>query len=169
MKAYQVSYNEIYEQPNWVDYVVTDRPKNVDRGNMNFHLEEGVFTSSNSDYYANRWDKGHMAPARTFSDSFDNLYATFSFVNCAMQVDSLNRKQWNYLEMQEREWAKEYDSIQVKILLDFNESFNPVASSVNIPIGFSKKLLFSDGSTLCYYFENEIPDKNYEAYATACD
>ena len=38
---YKVSYNEIFEQPNWIEYTVSNRPKNVDRGNKDFYLESG--------------------------------------------------------------------------------------------------------------------------------
>ena len=86
---FTVSYNEVYEQPNWIEYSVSNRPKNVDRGNKDFYLESGVKTSDNDDYYKNEWDKGHLAPAATFSDSEDNLNKTFSFINCAMQIDDL--------------------------------------------------------------------------------
>ena len=75
---FKISYNEVYEQPNWIEYSVSNRPKNVDRGNKDFYLESGVKTSDNDDYYKNEWDKGHLAPAATFSDSEDNLNKTFS-------------------------------------------------------------------------------------------
>ena len=32
-------------------------------------IKHGVKTSDNADYYKNEWDKGHLAPAATFSDS----------------------------------------------------------------------------------------------------
>ena len=35
---YKVSYNEIYQQPNWTEYDVSNRPKNVDRANRDFYL-----------------------------------------------------------------------------------------------------------------------------------
>ena len=76
---YIVSYNEVYEQPNWIEYSVSNRPKNVDRGNKDFYLEPGVKTSDNADYYKNDWDKGHLAPAATFSDSEINLKSGFKF------------------------------------------------------------------------------------------
>ena len=44
---YTVSYNEIYEQPNWIAYTVSNRTKNVDRGNMNFYKEANIHTSDN--------------------------------------------------------------------------------------------------------------------------
>ena len=34
---FEISYNEIYEQPNWVKYTVRDIVKNADRDGMNFY------------------------------------------------------------------------------------------------------------------------------------
>ena len=63
---FTVSYNEVYEQPNWIEYSVSNRPKNVDRGNKDFYLEPGVKTSDNADYYKNEWDKGHLSTSSYF-------------------------------------------------------------------------------------------------------
>lgn len=40
--TYRVSYNETYQQPNWVEYIVSNRKKNVDRGNLDFYEEDGM-------------------------------------------------------------------------------------------------------------------------------
>ena len=101
--VFKISYNENKEQPNWIEYTVRDIVKVADRGNMDFYLEEGVWTSNDADYYNNPWDKGHMAPAGSFTDSWTNLEQTFSFVNCALQKDNLNRGEWRELEEQVRD------------------------------------------------------------------
>ena len=75
---FDISYNEIFEQPNWVKYQVRDIEKNADRDGMNFFKVDSVHTSDDNDYYNNRWDRGHMAPAGSFNDSYSNLLATFS-------------------------------------------------------------------------------------------
>ena len=111
---YTVSYNELFEQPNWIEYEVSNRPKNVDRGNMDFYLESGIKTSDNDDYYKNPWDKGHLAPAATFSDSQENLRKTFSFINCAMQIDDLNRGEWAELEKEVRDLSALLGTIKVR-------------------------------------------------------
>jgi len=83
---FEISYNEIYEQPNWVKYTVReDIVKNADRDGMNFYKVDTIYTSDNDDYYSNRWDKGHMAPAGSFNDSYENLYSTFTYLNAALQ------------------------------------------------------------------------------------
>ena len=56
-------YSEVLEQPVKLIYTSTDRPKNVDRGSMDFHKENGVHTSDKHDYYVNIWDKGSLSYA----------------------------------------------------------------------------------------------------------
>ena len=78
---FDISYNEIYEQPNWVKYTVRDIVKNADRDGMNFYTVDSIYTSDDNDYYSNRWDRGHMAPAGSFNDSYANLYSYFQSSN----------------------------------------------------------------------------------------
>ena len=59
---FEISYNEIFEQPNWVKYTVKDIVKNADRDGMNFYTVDSIYTSDDNDYYSNRWDRGHMTP-----------------------------------------------------------------------------------------------------------
>ena len=165
---FKVSYNEIFEQPNWVEYTVSNRPKNVDRGNKDFYLESGVFTSDNADYYKNEWDKGHLAPAATFSDSEDNLNKTFSFINCAMQIDNLNRGEWAQLEQQVRDWSVN-GNVNVKIELVFAANHIIRTTGVHVPTGFWKNLAFSNGNQTCYYFPNSSTNKNWSKYEANCN
>ena len=165
---YKVSYNESYEQPNWVEYTVSNRPKNVDRGSKDFYLEPDVTTSNDADYYKNEWDKGHLAPAATFSDSEENLNKTFSFINCAMQIDNLNRGEWAQLEQQVRDWSVS-GNIKVKIELVFAANHEIRTTGVHIPTGFWKNLTFSNGDQTCYYFPNSSTNKNWDKYKTACN
>ena len=53
---FDISYNELFEQPNWVKYQVRDIEKNADRDGMNFFKVDSVHTSDDNDYYNNRWD-----------------------------------------------------------------------------------------------------------------
>ena len=166
---YKVSYNESYEQPNWIEYTVSNRSKNVDRGNKDFYLEPGVHTSDDADYYKNEWDKGHLAPAATFSDSEENLSKTFSFINCAMQIDNLNRGEWAQLEQQVRDWSIYEGNISVRIDLVFASNHIIRSTGVHIPTGFWKNLSFSNGNQTCYYFPNSSTDKNWDQYENTCN
>ena len=66
---FTVTYSETKEQPISLTYKSSNRVKNVDRGSMDFHTEDEYHTSDKHDYYANVWDKGHLAPAATYSPS----------------------------------------------------------------------------------------------------
>jgi len=161
-QVFKVWYSEVKEQPLKLIYTSTNRVKNVDRGSMNFHKEPGYHTSDDADYYANIWDKGHLAPAATFSDSMDNLQETFSYLNCALQHQDLNRYQWNYLEQQERVWDDTQDLV-VYIELQFTDSVLPTGAT--LPSRFIKHIKFlKDNVYKCFDFPNEKPTKTWQEY-----
>ena len=166
---FEISYNEIYEQPNWVKYTVReDIVKNADRDGMNFYKVDTIYTSDNDDYYSNRWDKGHVAPAGSFNDSYENLYSTFTYLNAALQFDDLNRGTWVDLEEQVREWADELGDIDIEIYLEFNTGHIILETGAHVPSAFYKYVNFPDGSKKCYYFPNITPDKVWQEYEIDC-
>ena len=103
-KIFKVDYSQRFEQPVSLTYESSNRPTNVNRGSMDFYSEPNVKTSDNADYANNIYDKGHLAPAATFSDNEVNLKQTFSYLNSIMQDQYLNRGEWRLLEEQERKW-----------------------------------------------------------------
>jgi len=165
---FEISYNEIYEQPNWVRYTVRDIVKNADRDGMNFYTVDSIYTSDNDDYYSNRWDRGHMAPAGSFNDSYENLYSTFTYLNVALQYDDLNRGAWVDLEEQVRNWADEYGDIDIEIYLEFDTDHVILETGAHVPSAFYKYVNFPDGSKKCYYFPNITPDKLWQEYEIDC-
>ena len=159
---YTVWYSETKEQPVSLVYKSSNRPKNVDRGSMNFYKESDYHTSDNADYYRNVWDKGHLAPAATFSDSRENLKLTFSYLNCALQNQYLNRGEWRMLEEAERKWDDEV-TLEVTIDLEFSDSILPTGAT--LPSRFIKHLEFTkSGEWKCYDFPNERPENDWEEY-----
>ena len=166
---FEISYNEIFEQPNWVKYTVKDIVKNSDRDGMNFYTVDSIYTSDDNDYYSNRWDRGHMAPAGSFNDSYENLYSTFTYLNVALQYDDLNRGAWVDLEEQVRDWADEYGDIGVEIYLEFNSNHITLETGAHVPSGFYKYVNFPDETKKCYYFPNISPNKSWSEYEIDCD
>lgn len=159
---FTVVYSETKEQPITLTYKSLNRPKKVDRGSMNFYRERNYHTSDDRDYYRNVWDKGHLAPAATFSDSMDNLKQTFSYLNCALQHEQLNRGAWRLLEEQERIWDDK-ENLLVKIDIEFSDSVLP--SGATLPSKFTKHIKFTNsGRYKCFAFANETPTKDYTAY-----
>ncbi len=166
---FQISYNEKYEQPNWVKYTVRDIVKNADRDGMQFYTVDSVYTSDDDDYYANVWDRGHMAPAGSFNESYENLYSTFSYLNVALQYDDLNRGTWVQLEEQVRQWADELGDIDIEIYLEFDSSHIVLDTGAHVPTAFYKHVIFPDSSKKCYYFPNSTPDKSWQEYEIECN
>ena len=165
---FQISYNEIFEQPNWVKYTVRDIVKNADRDGMNFYTVDSIYTSDDNDYYSNRWDRGHMAPAGSFNDSYENLYSTFTYLNVALQYDDLNRGVWVDLEEQVRSWADELGDIEIEIYLEFDSNHIILNTGAHVPTAFYKYVSFPDGTKRCYYFPNTTPDKVWQDYEIDC-
>ena len=166
---FQISYNEKYEQPNWVKYTVRDIVKNADRDGIEFYTVDSIYTSDDDDYYSNRWDRGHMAPAGSFNDSYENLYSTFSYINVALQYDDLNRGAWVDLENQVRKWADDFGDINIEIYLEFDSSHIVLDTGAHVPTAFYKFVIFPDGTKKCYYFPNSTPDKSWQEYEIECD
>ena len=166
---FEISYNEIFEQPNWVKYTVRDIVKNADRDGMNFYTVDSIYTSDDNDYYSNRWDRGHMAPAGSFNDSYENLYSTFTYLNVALQYDDLNRGAWVDLEEKVREWADEYGDIGIEIYLEFDSNHITLDTGAHVPSGFYKYVNFPNETKKCYYFPNISPNKSWSEYEIDCD
>jgi endonuclease G, mitochondrial len=159
---FKVWYSETKEQPVKLIYKSSNRPKNVDRGSMNFYTEDDYYTSDSKDYYRNVWDKGHLAPAATFSDSMENLKQTFSYLNCALQNQYLNRGQWRLLEEAERDWD-DFEELEVTIDIEFSDSILPTGAT--IPSKFIKHIYLTKNNVWeCYEFANERPEYDYLEY-----
>ena len=165
---FEISYNEVFEQPNWVKYTVRDIVKNADRDGMNFYTVDSIYTSDDNDYYSNKWDRGHMAPAGSFNDTYENLYSTFTYLNVALQYDDLNRGAWVDLEEQIREWADEYGDIDIEIYLEFNSNHITLETGAHVPTAFYKYVFFPDSSKKCFYFPNVSPEKVWTEYEIEC-
>ncbi len=166
---FEISYNEKYEQPNWVKYTVRDIIKNADRDGINFYTVDTIYTSDDNDYYSNRWDRGHMAPAGSFNDSYENLYSTFTYLNVALQYDDLNRGAWVNLEEQVREWALEFGDIDIEIYLEFNTDHIILETGAHVPTAFYKYIIFPNSLKRCFYFPNVSPNKTWQDYEIDCD
>ena len=167
--VFSVSYNETLEQPNCVEYEVRNITKKFDRGSMDFYTPKNVYTSDNEDYKNNVWDKGHMAPAAAFTDTKENLKTTFSYLNCSLQFDKLNRGAWRELEAQERAWAKQFGTLKVRIVLHFKPNHLVLPTGGHIPNGYWKHITFPNGNRECFYFPNSVPKKHWSEYEIQCE
>lgn len=153
---YQVNYSEVYQQPTKIKYRIECPNGSASRKGMNFYAVDSVITSDNDDYINNEWDKGHLAPAAAFNCTKETLYRTFSYLNCALQQQDLNRGAWRLLEAHERDLGATGKNVDVIILLDFSNA-KKLPSGATVPTGFWKSIYIGGNPVECYYFPNSKP------------
>lgn len=151
-EIFKVEYNEVLEQPMWVEYTVQCPNGDASRKGLDFWEPKGVHTSDDADYSNNIWDKGHLAPAAAFNCSKEMLKKTFSYLNSSLQHESLNRGIWNRLEGFERNLANFYE-VKVRIEVLFEGHCEVLPSGATIPSGF-KKMIMWDGRVETFIFPN---------------
>jgi endonuclease G len=165
---FKIAYSEVLEEPRYVEYRVACPTGNASRSGMDFYKEKGIKTSDHDDYVNNEWDKGHMAPAADFNCTREMLLETFTYMNCALQHQSLNRGVWKHLEARERELAKTNSVVEVVIRVDFDKNPPRVPAGAAIPKGFYKEIKYGN-TRECYYFPNTTPtSKSYNDYKCNC-
>jgi endonuclease G len=167
--VFTVIYSEKLEQPIWLKYRSTNRPTNVNRGSMDFYSEKLIKTSDNEDYKNNIYDKGHLAPAATFSDNMENLKQTFSYLNSALQNQYLNRGEWRLLEEQERKWD-DNEPLTIIVKSFFDKDLKKLPSGAAIPSHFEKHIFFEKSKKWkCFVFLNEKPKFAWEQLEMICE
>jgi len=158
-----IHYSEVYEQPLSVEYSVECTVSKFSRAGLDFFTCDSVITSDAEDYANNEWDKGHMAPAADFACNEALLKGTFTYLNCALQNDKLNRGVWRFLEAREREMALT-GPVKVRIDIHFSKSSKKLLTGATVPDGFTKTITKGKLKEV-YYFPNAVPDKRtYKEY-----
>jgi DNA/RNA endonuclease G (NUC1) len=160
--VFEVLYSQDLEQPLVIKYHSTNRPTNVNRGAMDFYKEPNIKTSDADDYAKNIYDKGHGAPAATFSDNMVNLKQTFSYLNCIMQDQYLNRGE------QERKWD-DTENLTIIIKTFFDKTPKRVPTGAAVPSHLQKHIYFEKQKVWkCFVFLNEKPKFKWSELEMIC-
>jgi len=150
---FDVIYSEELEQPLWITYKVLCPMGTQSRSGLNFYTNDSIHTSNNEDYKDNIWDKGHLAPASAFNCDRETLKKTFTYLNCVLQHEGLNRGPWKELERFEVGLSKIFESVIVEIKVCFEGELGVVSGGATIPSGFLKTIKF-DNKEIMFYFPN---------------
>jgi endonuclease G len=153
---FEIVYSEKLEQPKFIRYIVQCPNGTTSRTGMDFYVCDSIKTSDNGDYEKNQFDKGHLAPAADFNCDKQTLFKTFTYLNCSLQQENLNRTTWRLLEVRERELAKTSKVVQVEIRCIFGPQSIKLPSGATVPTAYRKTIKY-DGNTETYYFKNEKP------------
>ena len=168
-QVFETLYSQSLEQPLWIKYRSTNRPTNVNRGAMDFYKESNIKTSDADDYKANIYDKGHGAPAATFSDNIENLKQTFSYLNCILQDQYLNRGEWRLLEEQERKWD-DTENLTILITVHFDNPVKRIPTNAAIPSHLEKHIYFENQKKWkCFVFLNQKPKFKWSELEKICE
>jgi endonuclease G len=168
-QVFEVLYSQNLESPLWLKYRSTNRPTNVNRGTMDFYTEKTIKTSDANDYVKNIYDKGHLAPAASFSDNMENLKQTFSYLNCMMQDQYQNRGEWRLLEEQERKWD-DVEPLTILIKVFFDKVPKRVPTNAAIPSHMEKHIYFEKSKKWkCFVFLNEKPKFKWDQLEMVCE
>jgi hypothetical protein len=137
--------NKYKKRPQTKDEEVIEYPKArvldtiinieyVDR--KEWRKPKGIITSDDNDY-DRPYDRGHLVPFASFKEDSLTDYM-FSYLNCALMHQSLNRGLWSKLESYERELSK-ISLLEVSVVLSFI-NFNQTKGGAIIPDYFTKVL-----------------------------
>ena len=141
-KYYSVSYNEKYEQAEWIAYKLTSAmiAGYAERKN-NFKEDPLVSSGSASlaDYKGSGYDRGHLCPAADMKISQEAMNESFYMSNMSPQDPSFNRGIWKSLEEKVRSWAATETEVYVVtggILTSVNKTIG--ANQVGVPQEYYK-------------------------------
>jgi endonuclease G len=160
---FNVVYSEKLQQPKWVEYKVLCADGTISRKGLDFYPVKGIVTSTNEDYENNVYDKGHLAPAADFNCDKENLKQSFSYLNCTLQHEKLNRGTWRLLEAHERELAKT-NTVSVQIRMNYTKNSKILYTGATVPDSFTKIITYGNKKEK-YFFKNEEPkSSDYNNY-----
>ncbi len=175
---YNLSYNEKYEQANWVVYELQRdslmKPW-VSRTN-DFRRDPYVSTGSAAleDYRRSGYDRGHMAPAGDMAYNYDAMSESFFLSNMSPQVHNFNTGIWRELEETTRDWAKKFRHLYIvtgPVLT--KEPIDYIGDNdVAVPAEYFKVILDLSEPELKgigYIMPNKVSYQSIDAYAMSID
>ena len=114
--GYSLSYNETYEQAEWVAYEL--KKTHLSKTHYKrpyFEIDRAVKTGAANwrNYKNSGYDRGHLCPAadRRYSKAAHD--ETFLTSNISPQEHQFNSGIWNTLEQKVRYWARKYNGVFV--------------------------------------------------------
>jgi endonuclease G len=152
---FELVYSEKLQQPKFIRYTVKCPNGTAPRKGMDFYVCDSILTSDDKDYSNNPYDKGHLAPAADFNCTSEMLFKTFTYLNCSLQQENLNRTTWRLLEVRERDLSKT-QKVVVEIRCVYSPKSIVLPTGATIPDAYYKTIKYGK-TTEVYYFKNEKP------------
>ena len=173
---YTLSYNEKYEQANWVYYSLTDSMVingGSERSNK-FKVDKMVSTGSakSADYTKSGYDRGHLCPAADMDFNPVAMEESFLMSNICPQAPDFNRGIWKELETEVRNWAKKEHKIYVVTGPVFNDNKGTIGQDNVLVPGYFFKILYEETDQpkiIAFVFPNRKSDRPLTDFAVPVD
>lgn len=145
-EGYTLSYNEQYEQPDWVAYVLTVDELNANNTSRteDFREDPAITTGSAhlDDYRNSGYDRGHLCPSADRTATVEENSETFYLSNMSPQNHRFNAGLWLKAEGAVRDAARQYGTLYVVTGPVFTEGMKTIGDcKVAVPESFYKVLL----------------------------
>jgi endonuclease G, mitochondrial len=173
---YSLSYNEKYEQAEWVAYELKKsyvRSSNFDRP---YFIEDPKVKTRSADwrnYKKSGYDKGHLCPAGDMEFEINAYNDTFFTSNISPQIHDFNGGVWNRLEQKVRYWATKYDGVYVITAGVLQPNLKTIGQEkVLVPKCFYKILLDNSNGNykmIAFLVPNEKSDKPLYSFVVSVD
>ena len=164
---YTLSYNEKFEQAEWVAYELKKEYLKKDDFKRPYFIEDPKVATGSADwrnYKKSGYDKGHLCPAGDMEFDKSAYTDTFFTSNISPQKHDFNSGVWNRLEQKARYWAGKYNDIYIVtggILKDSDKKIG--TEKVAVPKYFYKIILAKSGKehiAIAFLVPNEDSDKS---------
>jgi endonuclease G len=173
---YSLSYNEKYEQAEWVAYELKKsyvRSSNFDRP---YFIEDPKVKTRSADwrnYKKSGYDKGHLCPAGDMEFEINAYNDTFFTSNISPQIHDFNGGIWKRLEQKVRYWATKYDGVYVITAGVLQPNLKTIGQEkVLVPNYFYKILLDNSNGQykmIAFLVPNEKSDKPLYSFVVSVD
>lgn len=173
---YTLSYNEAYEQANWVYYSLTDSMilNSGEERNNNFKMDKLVTTISakSSDYTHSGYDRGHLCPAADMGFSSVAMDESFLMSNISPQVPDFNRGIWKELETTVRKWVLKEHQLYIVAGPVFKDSKGSIGKEEVLVPGYYFKIIYDptdQPKLIAFVIPNEKSDRPLTDFAVTAD
>jgi endonuclease G len=173
---YTLSYNEKYEQAEWVAYELKKSYVRNNHFKRPYFIEDPKVKTGSADYRNYKksgYDKGHLCPAGDMEFAINAYNDTFFTSNISPQLHDFNAGIWNRLEQKVRYWATKYDGIYVITGGILKPSLKTIGQQkVSVPNYFYKILLENSNGQyrmIAFLVPSKNSDKPLYAFAVSVD
>ena len=173
---YTLSYNEKYEQAEWVAYQATkSHLSRAQRKRPYFIYDPLVKTKSANyrNYKKSGYDRGHLVPAGDMRFDLDAYNDTFFTSNISPQNHKFNAGIWNRLEGKVRYWTGKYGDLYVITGSILKPNLKKIGKEkVAVPEYFYKIILDNNGNkpkAIAFLMPNKPSEKALYKYVVSID